>query len=95
MKVFWTWILISLWQGGVCYFVPMQALTVRSETMQDTGLWYISTISFTLIIHTIVFKLYIESVYWNKVNVICGFASVLFYYLTIIVLNTENMAAVF
>jgi hypothetical protein len=73
----------------------MQALTVRSETMHDTGLWFISTISFTLIIHTIVIKLYIESVYWNKINLIAGIISVLFYYATILVLSTENMALVF
>jgi hypothetical protein len=73
----------------------MQGLTTVPETMHDTGLWFVSTISFTLIIHVVTIKLYIESVYWNKLNLACGFGSVVFYYLTVIVLNEEVMAATF
>jgi hypothetical protein len=34
----------------------------------DTGLWWVSTVSFTMVIHVITVKLFVESIYWNKVN---------------------------
>jgi hypothetical protein len=55
-------------------------------------MWWISTLSFTLIIHVVTLKLFIESVYWNKINVIVGIASVLLYYLVVIVLNVQVFA---
>jgi phospholipid-transporting ATPase len=94
-KVFWVWIAHSAWHGLVCYFVPMTGMEYFPDSGRDTGLWFVSTVSFTMVIHVVTFKLYIESVYWNKVNIACGFLSVLFYYLSVIVLNEERMANLF
>jgi hypothetical protein len=58
-------------------------------------MWWISTLSFTLIIHVVTIKLFIESVYWNKINTIVGISSVLLYYLVVIVLNVEAFANYF
>lgn len=48
-----------------------------------------------MIIHVITIKLFIESNFWNKINVICGAFSIIFYYATVLVLNTETMAKTF
>ncbi len=40
-------------------------------------------------------KLFIESVFWNKVNVFVGALSVFLYYFVVIVLNTGPFARTF
>lgn len=68
---FWTWVGMAFWHGLVCYYVPMMGFQgMVDDSGQDNGLWWISTISFTLIIHVITIKLFIESNFWNKINVI-------------------------
>jgi hypothetical protein len=66
-----------------------------SAECQDTGLWWVSTLSFTLIIHVVTMKLFLESVFWNKVNLTVGAISVTLYYVVVIVLNTEPFAVTF
>jgi len=58
-------------------------------------MWYISTISFTLIIHVVSYKLFVESVFWNKINITVACISVIFYYATILTLNSESLSATF
>jgi phospholipid-translocating P-type ATPase (flippase) len=68
-KTFWTWVATSMWHGLVCFWVPFQGLgfAVNGKGW-DTGLWWVSTVSFTMVIHVITVKLFVESIYWNKVN---------------------------
>ena len=94
-KVFWKWVGLALWHGAICYFLPMYGLSKISGEYGDTGLWWTSTVSFTMIIHVVTYKLFVESVYWNLINIICMVLSFLLYYLTVIVLNTPSMFATF
>ena len=57
--------------------------------------WFTSGISFTLIMHVIVGKLFIESVYWNWLAGIINIACLLFYYLSVIGGNTAPVAQLF
>ena len=66
---FWTWVLTSLWHGLCCFWLPVYGLNLGVDSSgHDSGLWFTSTISFTLVIHVITAKLFIQSMYWNKVN---------------------------
>jgi len=58
-------------------------------------MWYISTISFTLIIHVVTYKVFVESVFWNKISITVGIISILFYYVSILSLNSQSLALVF
>lgn len=70
-------------------------IITTEEEGKLNGLWWISTVSFTLVIHLITFKLLLESLHWNLLNL--GFAgfSILFYHCSVIVLSTDSMANIF
>jgi phospholipid-transporting ATPase len=67
---FWKWIMFAVIHGGLCYAVPMLEFSTQAKDKDglDGGLWFISTISFTLVIIIVTVKLLMESCYWNKVN---------------------------
>lgn len=93
---FWVFVLLGIWHGAVCYWVPVLAFDGPLDTQaKDTGLWWISTLSFTLAIHIITLKLYLESIHWTKLSIGVGVLSVLVYYLSVLVLCTEFMSSVF
>jgi phospholipid-transporting ATPase len=95
-KRFWMWVGLSIVHGLICYWIPIAGFESHVDSSGiDTGLWWISTLSFTLIIHVVTIKLFVESVYWNKVNLIVGAASILLYYITIMILNTDVFSATF
>jgi len=66
---FWVWILFALYHGNLCFWVPYIGFQkgVDSEG-RDTGLWLSSTLSFTLIIHVVTYKLFLETGHWTSVN---------------------------
>ena len=57
--------------------------------------WFTSCIAFTLIMHIIVGKLFIETVYWNYLAGVTNVLCLLFYYLCVIGGNTAPMAEIF
>lgn len=67
---FWKWIVLAIIHGGICFAVPILEFSghAKDEHGRDAGLWFISTVSFTLVILIVTGKLLMESVYWNKVN---------------------------
>lgn len=69
-KTFWVWILLAVWHGLVCYWVPVLAYGVHPVDVsgQDTGLWWISSLSFTLVIHLVTLKLFVETNSWTLLN---------------------------
>jgi phospholipid-transporting ATPase len=66
---FWMWILFAIYHGNLCFWVPYIGFEkgIDSEG-RDTGLWLSSTLSFTLIIHVVTYKLFLETGYWTVVN---------------------------
>jgi len=94
-KVFWRWVMFAIWHGILCYVIPNLTLYKGvDESGQVAGLWYISTLTFTLVIHVVTFKLFLESVFWNKVSIFTGLGCIGFYYLTCIALNLSFVAKV-
>ncbi|CAG9329527.1 unnamed protein product [Blepharisma stoltei] len=92
-KVFWRWVVFAIWHGVLCFFIPNMTLyKAIDEVGQVAGLWFVSTITFTLVIHVITFKLFLESVFWNKISIVAGMICIGFYYLCLIGLNTSVVA---
>lgn len=79
--VFWKWILMAIWHGAVCYYLPIMASEVSSnETGQRTEHWVASTISFTMIIHLVILKLLLETRHLSYVSISFGIFCLVVYY---------------
>lgn len=85
-----------MWHGAICYFGTVQGLRgpVDSTGMTQSH-WYTSCLAFTLIMHIITGKLFIETVYWNWLAGIMNIACLLFYYGSVIGGNTSAVAEIF
>ena len=66
-KVFWIWVALAAWHGSLCYWVTVGAFGYESPNPDgiDSGLWWVSTLAFTLVIHLVTFKLFIEISSWS------------------------------
>ena len=93
--IFWRWICFSIWHGAVTYFGVIYGM---SGPIDSSGLtyshWYTSSLAFSIIIHIIVLKLFIESVYWNWVSTCTGLICVIIYYASVVILNLDFLAKV-
>jgi phospholipid-transporting ATPase len=67
IKRFWLWVGLGIWHGSVSFWIP---ISMSQQSMGNDGeiknLWWVSTLSFSLIIHIITLKLYIENMHWNS-----------------------------
>jgi len=57
--------------------------------------WFISGVAFSLIMHIIVGKLFIETVYWNWLAGLTNLLCLLFYYFCVVMGNTSTIAEIF
>jgi phospholipid-transporting ATPase len=66
LKVFWTWILMAVSHGLICFLVPMYefSLVAKDSDGLDSGLWVVSTVSFVLVIHIVTLKIILETTMW-------------------------------
>jgi hypothetical protein len=87
---------MGIWHGLVCYWVPVLAFDgmVRYDG-KDTGLWWVSTLSFTLVMHIVTYKLLLESIYWNKINLLTAVFSIVGYYACVLALNFDKVSQIF
>jgi phospholipid-transporting ATPase len=93
MRVFWGYILYAIFHGYICYYIPVTGLKYFNDNSGQTfDHWFKSTTSFSLVIHIVTFKLLVISDFWNAVNIFATIGSILFYYLVILVLNTNVLA---
>lgn len=67
-KRFWLWVFCSMYHGLVCFWLPMVGMNDDGVEGQATGLFWTSTLSFTVLIHIVSLKLMLESGYWTVVN---------------------------
>ena len=95
-KRFWIWVVFAIWHGVVCYWGPVAGhYSAVDSSGKDTGLWWVSTLSFTVIIHVVTYKLLLESFYWTSIGLGIGFLSIVFYYISVIVLCTQGVSDMF
>eukprot|EP00347_Sterkiella_histriomuscorum_P003801 403362887 len=94
-KIFWKQILFAIWHGVVCFFVPMMSAQMNPD--KDTGQtrehWFHSTITFTVIIHLVSYKLFVESSFWNIFSFIAAVVCVLFYYIICLALSSDKISS--
>jgi phospholipid-transporting ATPase len=66
VKRFWIWVVLGVWHGTLSYWIPVYT---GFYPLTDDGsvkhLWWISTVSFSLIIHIVTLKLFLENMHWN------------------------------
>ena len=87
LRVFWKWIIFSIWHGICTYFAPTFIGGGEIDASGRTAShWYNSTISFTIIIHFVTLKLFTESKYWNWIAVLAAVVSVLSYYIFLVII---------
>jgi magnesium-transporting ATPase (P-type) len=79
--VFWRWILLGVWHGGVCFYLPMYDGR-RASNLEGTrdDHWAASTISFSMIVHLVTYKLLLETRHFNLISFVFGFLSLLIYW---------------
>ena len=74
------------------YYIPSLALGVVDTTGITKDSWWHSTVSFTLLIHVVTYKLFVDVRAWNSFSLITNLASLLFYYITAIILSSGTIA---
>ena len=83
------------WQALVAFFVPMIGLRGAVDGEKTFEHWVISTVSFTVIVHVVSFKLYVESQFWHYISVGAGLVSLVLFHLAIAVCFTNEVANLF
>lgn len=91
-KVFWVYLSKALFHGVLCYYIPSLALIVVDTTGISKDSWWHSTVSFTLLIHVVTYKLFVDVRAWNSFSLMTNLASLIFYYITAIILSSGSIA---
>jgi magnesium-transporting ATPase (P-type) len=87
--VFWRWILFAIWHGGVAFMIPMYSTRGIVDDAKSSEHWYSSTIVFSVLVHLVTIKLFIESIFWNWLSILMACFSLSIYYLILIIISTE------
>jgi phospholipid-transporting ATPase len=96
MKVFWVHIFYAIFHGFMCFFISNEGLiNANDESGVTFNHWYKSTVSFSLVIHVVTYKLLIISDFWNGFSIFSTFLSIIFYYLVVLLLCYDPMAFLF
>lgn len=96
LKVFWKYVLYSIIHSAICFHVPFYCLNgVINSNGLTYNLWYVSTISFSSVIHVTTLKLLLISEFWNSVNLLGAFASLVFYYVCLFLLSNNTFSLMF
>jgi hypothetical protein len=91
-RVFWVYLSKALFHGILCYYIPSLALGVADNTGMSKDSWWHSTVSFTLLIHVVTYKLFVDVRCWNMFSCLTTGASLVFYYITAIILSTSSIS---
>jgi len=96
LKMFWSYLIYSLIHAVLSFYISQFGMNYINDFNGMTlDHWAKSTISFSIIIHVVTYKLLIISTFWNGLNIFsCCFAMV-FYYLALITLCSETVSKMF
>mmetsp|Transcript_29403 Transcript_29403/g.28548 ORF Transcript_29403/g.28548 Transcript_29403/m.28548 type:complete len:240 (+) Transcript_29403:451-1170(+) len=94
---FWKWMFQAIFHGIVTYFMVMKPNSENPWTDSGRSLnhWLSSTIIFTLIIHLVMIKLFVETNYWNMMSILAAIFSLIIYYVVIALGSFNGVAVVF
>jgi len=87
---------MALVHGWVCYYFPILGFQgVLLSDGQTATNWQISSISFTFLLHVATYKLLLESYFWNTITALAGVASLLLYWLIVVVGSLPSISNIF
>lgn len=92
-RVFWVYLSKALLHGIICYYVPLLGLGVVDTGGANYDNWWHSTVSFTILIHLVTYKLFVDVRAWNLISFLTTLASLIFFYITAIILGTGGVAS--
>lgn len=96
IRVFWTYVFYSIIHSAGCFFIPFYCLKgIMNNSGYEYDLWYISTVSFSIVIHISTLKILVMSNYWNGVIFFTTIGSLVFYYVTLFVLCNNTFSLMF
>jgi phospholipid-translocating P-type ATPase (flippase) len=89
MKVFWTWLVYSIIHGGLCFIGVTLGLRYQSPFNDGKMIdhWWFTTLIFTMVVHVVTYKIFVELDYWNYLVLSTSIGSVVFYYFSILVID--------
>lgn len=96
IKVYWMYIITSIFHGTACFFIP--AILFWYAANEDGKIyshWLNSTVSFTMIVMVASLKLLIVSDFWNFINIGSTVISIGIYYLILYVLTIDPLSLMF
>lgn len=96
LKVFWSWLFYAISHGGACYVYVSLGLRYQSVFFDGKLIdhWWLSTVIFTMIIHIVTYKIFVEVNYWNSLLFIASILSILLYYVSIWIIDIPFVAHV-
>jgi phospholipid-translocating P-type ATPase (flippase) len=93
LKVFWANIAYAFFHSICAFYLPNIGLYDIINAHGDTlGHWYLSTISFSCVVHIVTIKLLLISNFWNILNLLSAAVSVAFYYFCVLVLASPDLS---
>ena len=96
IKQFWIWVAFSALSATWIFWLPVFACEQgTSANGRQISLFWMSTVSFMMLLHTVNLKLMIVSRFWNKYSIFTIFLSFLLFYLVTLVLSSGRVAVVF
>ncbi len=82
----------GLWHGAVCFFVPMyNAKRASTEDGTRNDHWVVSTISFSMIIHLVIYKLLLEARHFNMISFAIGIVCLLIYWSFLLLVQISDI----
>lgn len=91
-KKFWTYVSKALFHGIMCYYLPMVGFGVVDNSGVSMDSWWHSSLSFTLLLHVVTYKLFVDTRQWNLLTAITSISSIFFYYISVIILDSPNLS---
>jgi magnesium-transporting ATPase (P-type) len=91
-KTFWVYVSKALFHGLLAYYIPMVGFGVIDSTGISLDSWWHSSLSFTILIHVVTYKLFIDVRQWNLLTVVTSLSSILLYYITVIIINAPGIS---
>jgi len=93
-KIFWRWMLLALFHGWVSYYFPLLGVSGPSSKQGHTfDTWWHSSLSFTIALHVVTYKLLLESSFWHYITLTMAGLSLFFYYLVLLILTVPSIAS--
>lgn len=91
-KKFWVYVSKALFHGLLCYYMPMLGFDLIDSSGKSIDTWWHSSLSFTLVLHVVTYKLFVDVRQWNLLTGLTTGASIIVFYISVIILNSPSFS---